>query len=268
MNMIDQLKSRVAASVLAGLLGLGASTAAMAFDSPFAGTWTMDVAKSHVTGDTFTYNKTATGYAYSNGGPVSYQFALDGNDYPTIPSESIACTETTPTSMVCVHKASGKIVSSGSRTLSADGSRYKTDFSVYRPDGTTGHEEEVFVRISGGPGFAGTWKDESAKFTPSAWVIATPTATTFQMTRPSDKSSTAGATDGTPSPLMGPTVPPGATNSVLATSPTTWSYTIMLQGKVYAKGMMSVSADGKTLTDTSWVPGKESEKEVDVYTKS
>jgi hypothetical protein len=31
---------------------------------------------------------------------------------------------------------------------------------------------------------------------------------------------------------------------------------------------MSVSADGKTLTDTSWVPGKESEKEVDVYTKS
>jgi hypothetical protein len=42
----------------------------------------------------------------------------------------------------------------------------------------------------------------------------------------------------------------------------------MLQGKVYAKGVMSVSADGKTLTDTSWVPGKESEKEVVVYTKS
>ncbi len=266
--MTDHLKSRVAASVLVGLMGLSVSTAAMAFDSPFAGTWTMDVAKSQVTGDTFTYTKTATGYAYSNGGPVNFEFALDGKDYPTVPSQSIACTETTPTSMACVAKASGKITSSASRALSVDGSRLNVDYSAYRPDGTTTHEEDVYVRVSGGPGFAGVWKDESAKFTPSAWVIATPTATTFQMSRPRAKSSVAGATDGTPSPVIGPTVPPGATNSVLATSPTTWSYTIMLQGKVYAKGMMSVSPDGKTLTDTSWVPGKESEKEVDVYTKS
>jgi len=266
--MNDQLKSRLAVSVLAALMGLSVSTAAMAFDSPFAATWTMDMAKSHVTGDTFTYTKTAAGYTYSNGGPVNFEFALDGKDYLTVPSQSIACTETTPTSMACVAKASGKITSSASRALSVDGSRLNVDYSAYRPDGTTTHEEDVYVRVSGGPGFAGVWKDESAKFTPSAWVITTPTATTFQMSRPSAKSSVAGATDGTPSPAMGPTVPPGATNSVLATSPTTWSYTKMLQGKVYAKGVMSVSADGKTLTDTSWVPGKESEKEVDVYTKS
>jgi hypothetical protein len=268
MNMIDQLKRRVAASVLAGLLGLGASTAAMAFDSPFAGTWTMDMAKSKVTGDTFTYTKTATGYAFSNGGPVSYTFALDGQDYPTIPSRSVACTDTAPTSIVCIFKASGKIIGSSSDTLSADGTRVTTDYTAYRPDGTTTHEEDVSVRVSGGPGFAGVWKDESAKFTPSAWVISTPTATTFQMSRPRAKSSVAGATDGTPSPMMGPNIPPGATNSVLATSPTTWSYTIMLQGKVYTKGVMSVSDDGKTLTDSYWVPGKESEKKVEVYTKS
>jgi hypothetical protein len=268
MNMTDQLKGRVAASVLAGLMGLSISTAALAFDSPFAGTWTMDMAKSKVTGDTFTYTKTATGYAYSNGGPVSYEFALDGKDYPTIPSDSIACTETTPTSMVCVFKASGKFTSSGSRTLSADGSRYKADYSIYRPDGTTTHGEDVYVRVSGGPGFAGTWKNESAKFTPTARVIATPTATTFEMSYPSNKLKVAGATDGTPSPATGPTVPPGATESVLATSPTTWTYSIELQGKVYAKGIMTVTPDGKTLTDASWVPGKESEKEIDVYTKS
>jgi len=268
MKMNDQLKSRVAASVLAGLVGLTVSTAAMAFDSPFAGTWTMDVAKSKVTGDTFTYTKTATGYAYSNGGPVNFEFALDGKDYPTVPSQSIACTETTPTSIACVHKASGKITSSASRTLSTDGSRLNVDYTAYRPDGTTTHQEDVYVRLAGGPGFAGTWKDESAKFTPSARIIATPTATTFEISEPTSKLTIAGSTDGTPSPATGPTIPPGATESVLATSPTTWTYSIELKGKVYAKGMMSVSPDGKTLTDTSWVPGKESEKEVDVYTKS
>jgi hypothetical protein len=268
MNMTDQLKRRVAASVLAGLMGLSISTAAMAFDSPFAGTWTMDMAKSKVTGDTFSYTKTATGYAYSDGGPGDFEFALDGKEYPTVPSYSVACTETTPTSMACVYKASGKIVSSASRALSVDGSRLNVDYSRYRADGTTTHEEDVYERVSGGPGFAGTWKDVSAKFTPSARIITTPTATTFEMTYPRGKLKIAGATDGTPSPATGPTVPPGATSTVLATSPTTWTYTNMLQGKVYAKGVMSVSADGKTLTDTSWVPGKESEKEVVVYTKS
>jgi len=266
--MKDKFKVRVAASVLAGLMVLGVSTAAMAFDSPFAGTWTMDLAKSQVTGDTFTYTKTATGYAYSNGGPVSYAFALDGKDYPTIPSRTVACTETTPASMVCVAKAAGKIISSGSRTLSADGSRLTVDYSTYRPDGATTHGEDVYTRVSGGAGFAGTWKNESAKFTPSALMIATPTATTFEMVNPTFKSKVAGVTDGTPSPAMGPTVPPGATWSLLATGPATWTYTLGLEGKVYAKGVMSVSPDGKTLTDTSWVPGKESEKEVDVYTKS
>jgi len=266
--MTDQLKRRLAASVLAALMGLSVSTAAMAFDSPFAGTWTMDMAKSHVTGDTFTYTKTATGYAFSNGGPVNFEFALDGKDYPTVPSQSIACTETTPTSMACVAKASGKITSSASRALSADGSRLNVDYSAYRPDGTTTHEEDVYERVSGGPGFAGTWKDVSAKFTPSAIIIATPTPTTFEISQPTSKLTIAGSTDGTPSPATGPAIPPGATESVLATSPTTWTYSIELKGKVYAKGTMSVSPDGKTMTDTRWVPGKELEKEVDIYTKS
>jgi hypothetical protein len=31
---------------------------------------------------------------------------------------------------------------------------------------------------------------------------------------------------------------------------------------------MNVSADGKTLTRTTWVPGKESEKTVEVYDRS
>jgi len=266
--MKDQVKLRGAATVLAGLMGLGVSTVAMAFDSPFAGTWTMDLTKSQVTGDTFTYTKTATGYVYSNGGPVSYALALDGKDYLVIPSQSIACTETNPASMACIFKASGKIIASESRTLSTDGSHLTMDYSNYRPDGTTNHGEDVYVRISGGPGFSGKWKDESAKFTPDTMVITTPSATTFEIAYPGNKTKVVGATDGTPSPATGPTVPPGATGSFLATGPTTWTFSTMLQGKVYAKGVMSVSPDGKTLTETSWVPGKESEKEVDVYAKS
>ncbi len=55
------------------------------------------------------------------------------------------------------------------------------DYSNYRPDGTTTHGEDVYVRISGGPGFSGKWKDESAKFTPDTMVITTPSAATFEI---------------------------------------------------------------------------------------
>jgi hypothetical protein len=41
----------------------------------------------------------------------------------------------------------------------------------------------------------------------------------------------------------------------------------MLGGKTYGEGEMSVSADGKTLTNTDWVPGKKSEASVAVYVK-
>ena len=68
--------------------------------------------------------------------------------------------------------------------------------------------------------------------------------------------------------MKGPTVPPGAMAAYKAAGKDTWNYTIMIKDKTYGKGMLTVSPDGKTLTDTSWTPGKESEKSTAVYVKS
>jgi len=43
------------------------------------------------------------------------------------------------------------------------------------------------------------------------------------------------------------------------------TYTVKVAGKTVGFGMQTLSADGKTLTDVSWSPGKESEKETGVY---
>jgi hypothetical protein len=43
--------------------------------------------------------------------------------------------------------------------------------------------------------------------------------------------------------------------------------TISLNGKGLGKDVMTLSADGKTITDVSWTPGKESEKQTSVYEK-
>jgi hypothetical protein len=44
-----------------------------------------------------------------------------------------------------------------------------------------------------------------------------------------------------------------------------WSHTTTLNGKLWRQRETRVSADGNTLTDVSWIPGKASEKDVDVY---
>src|SRR6478752_4863308 len=68
--------------LLCSLLGLPAS-AALAADSPWVGTWKLDEARSHLTGDTFTYSQGPGAMLhYSDGVNVSYDFGLDGKEYP------------------------------------------------------------------------------------------------------------------------------------------------------------------------------------------
>lgn len=66
---------------------------AAAADSPLAGTWKPSVEKGKFTGDTFTFTASATGFHYTNGSTVSYDFATDGKDYPTIADRTVAWTK-------------------------------------------------------------------------------------------------------------------------------------------------------------------------------
>jgi hypothetical protein len=252
---------------LAAIILAAGSTPALAHAGAFDGTWKLDVAKSKFTGDTFTYAKTAAGYRYSNGATVSYAFAADGKDYPTIPGRTVAWTKNADGSWDVVTKANGKVVTRTHRSISADGKTMTAAYTEYRPDGTTVHESDVFTRVSGTSGLAGKWRDTKANTASSSMTIATSAGGHFERDTPSLKETITGATNGAPVAIKGPTVPTGAMVAYKAAGPGKWTYAISLGGKVYVDGTMSVSADGKTLTETSWVPGKQSEASDAVYVK-
>ena len=243
-----------------------ASTAAMAADSPFSGTWKLDITKSHFTGDTMDYSKTATGMRYADGA-VTYDFVADGKDYAVMPGRTTSWTKSGAGAWDTVSKADGKIVVKSHKMLSADGSSLTSTWTEYRPDGTTAKGSSVYKRISGSAGLAGKWKDVKVQATNDLMKIMVPAAGHYEMVSPAYKSTIVGLTDGTPAPINGPTVPAGAMASYKATGADTWDYTINVQGKVYEKGVLTVSPDGRTLTDTSWTPGKESEKAIAVYAR-
>ncbi len=244
---------------------LAVSSAAFA-ESPFVGSWKMDVAKSSFTGDTMTYTKTAKGYHYSNGSTFAYDFADDGKPYTTmIAGRTTTWTKAPDGGWDIAYLVDGKVLTKAHRTLSADGSTFTTTYEEYRPDGTTVHESDVYTRVSGASGLEGKWKSVKVDAASDAVMISPMTSMSYKLEFPAAKTTVTAKLDGSPEPVVGPTVPAGVTSSFKKAEVSKWTYSNSLAGKVMGEGIMTVSADGSTLTDTSWVPGKESEKSMEVY---
>jgi hypothetical protein len=153
--------------------------------------------------------------------------------------------------------------------LSADGQTLTFTMKGTRPDGSPYDETAVYERVGAGDGLLGTWR--SVKSTsggaPQTFVISSPGAGVVHYDVPDMKASVEGATNGTDLPLTGPTVPAGMTISFKAVKPTETKYTIKINGKPDAIGVQTMAADGRTFSDVSWTPGKESEKQTAVYVK-
>jgi hypothetical protein len=244
-------------------LGVAAGVATLAVASPFDGTWKFNAAKSKVTGDSWTYGKTAKGYRYSNNATVAYDFAVDGKDYPVIADRTVSWTAAGKNAWDVTYKAKGVVVSKVHRALSADGSSMTVAVTEYRPDGTTATDTETDKRVSGGPGLAGTWKDVSAKVSSDVLKVSTSAGGGYVIGFPNFKESISGKLNGTPTAINGPTVPTGAMASYKKVSANRWDYSVTLKGKTYSQGTMTT--DGKSVSRTTWVPGKKSEAGVEVY---
>ena len=67
--------------------------------------------------------------------------------------------------------------------------------------------------------------------------------------------------------FKGPTAPAGLMISNKNDGPDKVLTIVTLNGKELGRDVMTLSADGKTITDVSWTPGKESEKQTYVYEK-
>jgi len=256
--------------ILCSLLTLPAG-AASAADSPWNGTWKLDLEKSHLTGQTFTYSERPGGMLhYEDGSTASFDFGLDGKEYKTWANRTTSWAAAGKNAWDTVTRADGKVRTKGHVALSEDGKTLTMSFMGTKPDGQDFHEEDVFSRVDGIDGLAGTWR--TAKVTgatglPQTFVISSPAPGVLHYEVPDMKASAEGRTDGTDHPLTGPTLPPGATISFRRLAPTKIKYTIKINGKPDSIGVQTIAGDGGSFTDTNWNPGRENEKTTAVYVK-
>ena len=244
--------------------------ATLAADSPWNGTWKLDPAKSHFTGQTFTYSKGPGQLLhYEDGSTASFDFGIDGKEYKTWANRTASWTPAGKNAWELVTKADGKVLDKGHIVLAEDGKTLSMSFTGTKPDGSSYREEDVFTRVSGSEGLIGTWRTDKVKGPsgPQSFVISSPAEGTLRYDIPDMKAYAEGRADGSDHPIVGPEVPPGMTIGFKLVTPTQVKYSIKLDGKVDSYGVQSIAPDGGSFTDTSWNASRDNEKTTAVYVK-
>jgi hypothetical protein len=121
------------------------------------------------------------------------------------------------------------------------------------------------TRVSGGPGLAGQWKTAKVNIGAPSLIEITAFEADGLTLRVTDTGTTWSARfDGKDAVVKGPMVSDGFTLALTRTAPRSFDYVQKQNGKELYKGTLSVSADGKTMTNTGTASGT-TEKTTAVY---
>jgi hypothetical protein len=249
------------------IAALSCVTAAAMAENPFVGTWKIDYSQSKLTGQTVTFTPDAAGEVTFTEGGRSYSFKPDGSNATTTFGDTAQWTKVDDHTLQTVTKEGPETVTDTWK-LSGDGKTLDVSTSGTRPDGQQIDENESFTRVAPGKGFFGKWKRTNLSNN-------TPTTRQFEANGddgiiwkiPETQASVNLKFDGKEVAPTGPTVPDGLTLSATKLGPRSIELTEKMKGKVVFKGRLTISADGKTMTEVGGAPGV-NEPEKLVYLKS
>lgn len=255
----------VAALVLLASGIVAATQSQKANDLPYAGKWKLNVARSDFGETTITIARTASGQMQFTTAGQSYTFQVDGKDYPSLFGRTTAWKQIDANTWESTTKQSGKVVSTETTTVSADGKTLSMTLKGLKPGGGTFDQTIVHERVSGGSGLAGKWKTKNYSTSPPTVLELAASGTDGLTIKVPDLQITCEAKfDGKDYPVTGPTVPPGLTMALEKTAPRSFDITEKQDGKTLFALSFALSGDGKTLTETGSAIGV-SEKFTAVY---
>lgn len=241
--------SRRALSTLA--LAAFSAAALSAANDPFVGTWKLNPAKSKFAGEQIKIDDLGQNRYKITAGVDSDTITADGTDQPIHYGRTEAITKQGPNVWKFVLKKDGKVLSTGTWTLSVDGKTLAVKGSNVKADGTTADFEVAVKRVGSGSGWAGTWESTDVKIgSPDEYIISSYEGDGLSFSTPAYKVVLNMRFDGKDYPANGPTVPSGATSSGKRVEASTLEITDKIKDKVMAHVTYQISADGNTLTLT------------------
>ena len=249
------------------LTGICVCGMAAAADAPYAGKWKMNVAKSNFGDTTVTYEQMPGGELKTTADGQSYNFKTDGKDTMTPWGVTVAWKAIDANTWQMTEKTNGKVSSTSTVKLSADGKMLSVDGKRVMADGGTADESMTFQRVSGGPGLAGKWKTKNLKTSSPETMTLTPSGTDgLTIAMGNEGAACAAKFDGKDYPAKGTMWPPGWTCVIARNGANAFDVTWKKDGKDMYKSTLAASDGGKVLTETGSAAGV-NEKVTIVYDK-
>ncbi|MES2222255.1 MAG: hypothetical protein V4587_14970, partial [Acidobacteriota bacterium] len=203
------MKLRIASGCILAVLSC---TALARAESAFVGTWKLNQAKSHLTGETITYAAAADGAIRETTAAGSYTFKADGKPYTTPFASTITWKQTGPSTWTTEERINGKLLSNDIMQISDDGKTMNVISSGTNPNGKDFHDTVVLTRVAGSSGLMGTWKSEKMKSSTSPMMqFAANGSDGIAWILPEIKARLDLKFDGKDVKPVGPTVPDGLT---------------------------------------------------------
>jgi hypothetical protein len=249
------------------------------------GLWYPDEEHGKGAAHSCTFTKLANGQWKFEEGGTTVEFAMDGRPYPesNAPDFLITARLLSDDVLETVEAAYGRTVERIRRTLSVDGQTVTLLSTRIYPDGREKTSTATAVRVSGGTGIEGTWKEApddapakpqaAADNTPSAgdprpyWVISTAPDGVMSWFIPATGELIRGKADGRVRPITGPQQPANRTFTWKRVAANRLDFYASDNGRLVCRAIEILSADGTSFTDTLWYPGHEDEKDVRVFVK-
>jgi hypothetical protein len=244
---------------------LCAASLALAVETPFAGTWKLNLDKSKLVGDTVTFTPAGEGMRITGGGE-SYEFKTDGSEnktrFGTAAWKKLGDQSWEETDMV-----NGRLDAKITWTLSGDGKTLTSRATGDKPGGGNFDDTSIYVRTAGTHGLAGTWKDKEYKGSSPSLLVISDAENGLSFDEPDFKLKAIGAFDGKPGNVQGPTIPSGASFFLTKVSGHSFKMTRTQSGKPLDTSTWTVSPNGKLLNVVSRTAGTTDPPTTAVYEK-
>lgn len=238
-------------------LSLAAAGTAAA-QGPFVGTWKLNQEKSQITGDIMKFGPAADQSIQLSAGGTTYSFRLDGANYAMPSGNNAVWRQTSPQSWTTEYRtADGRLLSSDTWKLSADGKNLSVVTSGVKADGDLYTDTEEYVRTEGSSGLMGSWKSTAVKLSSAdEFTIQEVGLDGLLFKFPAIKATYEAKFDGREEAMQGPDIPTGLRLALTRTGPYSFRLVEKLNGNTTSSSVYTVSTDGKTMTEqTTGAPG-------------
>lgn len=222
-----------------------------AADDPFLGKWKLNLQASKLAGDQIKIQDLGGNKYKWTTGNISNTITYDGTDQPTRFGRTISMSLEKPNTWRMVIKKDGRVMSTMTHTISADGKTQVLRGTEMKPDGTSSDFTATWKKLEGGPGWAGTWEETDVKLTSAdEWDIEPYEGDGLTFTAPAYQDVLSMKFDGKDYAEKGPDVPAGSTSVGKRVNSHTLDVTDKVKGQIIDNMRFALSPDGKTLTVT------------------